>query len=108
MSEERRQNLAKKDRKSYYSQEEQLEEFLDDKGAFCNGSESDDSENDDENYTEKSSLSQMFFRIGILKNFANFLGKHLCWNFFLIKLQILRLVTLLKTDSYRGAFLRNV
>ena len=34
MSEERRQNIAERDRGSYYSQEEQLEKFLDDKGAF--------------------------------------------------------------------------
>ena len=48
MPEERRQNLAETDRGSYYNQEEWLEEFLDDKGAFYNGSESDDSDNDDE------------------------------------------------------------
>ena len=29
----------------------------------------------------------MFFEIGVLKNFANFAGKHLCWSLFLIKLQ---------------------
>ena len=28
----------------------------------------------------------MFFEIGVLKNFAIFPGKHLCWSFFLIKL----------------------
>ena len=28
----------------------------------------------------RSSLSQMFFKIGILKNFATFTGKHLCWS----------------------------
>ena len=50
--EERRQNLAETDRGSYYNQEEWLEEFLDDKGAFYNGSGSDDSDNDDENYNE--------------------------------------------------------
>ena len=49
MPEERRQNLAETDRGSYYNQEEWLEEFLDDKSAFYNGSESDDSDNDDEN-----------------------------------------------------------
>ena len=37
---------------SYYNQEEWLEEFLDDKGAFDDGTECDDSENDDENCTE--------------------------------------------------------
>ena len=52
MPEERRQNLAETDRESYYNQEEWLGEFLDDKGAFYDGSESDDSEND-ENYNEK-------------------------------------------------------
>ena len=49
---EKRQNLAETDRGSYYNQEEWLEEFLDDKGAFHNGSESDDSENHEENYNE--------------------------------------------------------
>ena len=34
----------------------------------------------------RSSLSQMFFKIGILKYFTNFTGKHLCWSLFLIKL----------------------
>ena len=37
---------------SYYNQEEWLEEFLDDKRAFYDVSESDDSDNDDENYNE--------------------------------------------------------
>ena len=36
---------------------------------------------------ERSSRSLMFFEIGVLKNFANFAGKHLCWSLFLIKLQ---------------------
>ena len=54
MPEERTQNLAEKDRGSYYKQEERLEEFLDDKGAFSNDSESDDSDNDDENYNENT------------------------------------------------------
>ena len=34
----------------------------------------------------RGSLSQMFFKIGVLKNFAIFTGKHLCWSLFLIKL----------------------
>ena len=45
MPEERKQNLAKTDRGSNYNQGEWLEEFLDNKGAFCDRSESDDSEN---------------------------------------------------------------
>ena len=28
----------------------------------------------------RSSRSQMFFKIDVLKNFANFTGKHLCWS----------------------------
>ena len=47
LAEERKQNLAETDRGSYYNQEEWLEEFVDDKGVFYSGSESDDSENED-------------------------------------------------------------
>ena len=47
----------------------------------------------------KSSCLQMFFKIGCIKNFAIFTGKHLCWGLFLIKLQALRPTTLLKKDS---------
>ena len=36
---------------------------------------------------EAVDLSQMFFKIGLLKSFANFLGKHQCWSLFSIKLQ---------------------
>ena len=38
---------------------------------------------------EAISRSQMFFKIekGVLKNFANFTGKIMCWSLFLIKLQ---------------------
>ena len=52
MPEERRQNLAETEKGSYYNQEEWFEEFLDNKSAFYNGSESDDSDNDAENYSE--------------------------------------------------------
>ena len=27
----------------------------------------------------------MFFKIGVLKNFANFIGKHQCWSIFFNK-----------------------
>ena len=30
----------------------------------------------------KSSRSQLFFKIGVHKNFANFTGKHLRWSLF--------------------------
>ena len=36
----------------------------------------------------RSNRSQTFFT-GVLKNFAIFTGKHLCWSLFLIKLQVL-------------------
>ena len=39
----------------------------------------------------RNSLSQMFLKLGVLKSFANFTGKHLCWSrgmsLFLIRLQ---------------------
>ena len=38
----------------------------------------------------RSKQSQMFFRIGVFKNFVIFTGKHLCWSLFLIKLQTFR------------------
>ena len=38
----------------------------------------------------KSSRSQMFFKIGVLKNFTIFPRKHLCWSYFLVKLQAWR------------------
>ena len=41
----------------------------------------------------------------VLKNFARFTEKHLCWSLFLIKLQAFRGATLLKTDSNTGVFL---
>ena len=31
--------------------------------------------------------SQMFFKTGVLKNFAIFTGKQLCWSLFLMKLK---------------------
>ena len=33
----------------------------------------------------RSSGSKMFLKIGVLKNFANLTGKHLCWSLFLIQ-----------------------
>ena len=41
----------------------------------------------------------------VLKNFAIFKRKQLCWNFFLTKLQALRPATLLKEDSNAGVSL---
>ena len=53
----------------------------------------------------RSSRPQMFFKIGVLKYFAMFTGKHLCWSRFLIMLQAFRPKTLLKRDSNTGVFL---
>ena len=39
---------------------------------------------------------------GVLKNFRNFTGKHPCWSLFLIKLQVLRPATLLKSNFDTG------
>ena len=66
----------------------------------------------------RSSRSQIFFKIDVLKNFASFTGKYLCWSLFLnkaagpptlflIKLQALRLASLLKRDSNTVDFLYN-
>ena len=33
--------------------------------------------------TFRSSRSQMFFKMGVLKHFEIFTGKHLCWNDFI-------------------------
>ena len=33
--------------------------------------------------TSRSSRLQMFFKLGVLRSFANFTGKHLCWSPFL-------------------------
>ena len=41
----------------------------------------------------------MFFKIGVLKSFSHFTGKHLCRSLLLITLQALRLATLIKRDS---------
>ena len=46
--------------------------------------------------TLRSTRSQIFFKIGILKNFSIFTGKHRCESLFLIKLQAWKPATLLK------------
>ena len=47
----------------------------------------------------RSSRSQMFFKIVLLKSFANFIAKLLCWSLFLIELQAGGPAILLKIDS---------
>ena len=44
----------------------------------------------------------MFFKIYVLKTFANFIEKHLCCSLFLLRLQTLRTATLLKGASNIG------
>ena len=52
-------------------------------------------------WINRSSRSEMFFKIDILKNFAIITGKHLCWSPFLIKLHTWRSAALLNRDSHR-------
>ena len=54
----------------------------------------------------RSSRSQMFFKIGVLKKFAMFTGKHLCWSLFLIKLQAFRCFPVNITKLLRAGFYR--
>ena len=44
----------------------------------------------------RSSLSQVFLKIDVLRNFASFTRKHLCWSLFLMKL----LAKFLRTRSF--------
>ena len=46
----------------------------------------------------------MFFKRGVLKSFAIFPGKHLCWSLFLIKLQAVSSANLLKRGYNTGVF----
>ena len=44
----------------------------------------------------------MYFKIGsVLKNFANFTGKHRCWSLFLIKLQAFMARASIKTVNVK-------
>ena len=52
----------------------------------------------------RSSRSQIFFKIGLFKNFAIFIEKNFSWSLFLIKLHSWRLATWLKRDSHAGIF----
>ena len=48
----------------------------------------------------RSSRLQMLYKISVLKNFAKFTGKHLCWSLFFRGLQLY-----LKNDTDTGVFL---
>ena len=51
-----------------------------------------------------NSRSQMFSKTGVLKNFAIFTGKNLCWSLFLIKFQDWRPAFLFKQRLQRRCF----
>ena len=53
----------------------------------------------------KSRCSKIFIKIRVLKNFAIFTGKFLCWSPFLRKLQVLKPTILLKGVFNPGVFL---
>ena len=57
--EKTRPNLAETDRGSYCNKEEWLGEFLDGNSAFYKGSETDNSDNDDENYHKNNDQQQL-------------------------------------------------
>ena len=54
--------------------------------------------------TLRSSRSQMFFKIGVLKNLAIFTRKHLCWSLFLIKLQAWRPLHFIEKETPTQVF----
>ena len=49
--------------------------------------------------------SDVFNKKDVLKSFATFSGKHLCWSLFLIKLKVFGSAALLKRDSNTGDLL---
>ena len=53
----------------------------------------------------RSSLQRCSVKKGVLKKFAIFPGKHLCWSAFLRELHVRRPATLLKRDPNTGVFL---
>ena len=56
----------------------------------------------------RNSRSQIFFKISVLKNLANFTEKHLFRKPFLIKLQAFRPATLLKREFSTCVFVWNL
>ena len=55
--------------------------------------------------SRRSSRPELLYTKGALKNFAKFIGKHLCQSFFLIMLHTLGLELYLKRDSGTSVFL---
>ena len=56
----------------------------------------------------RNSRSQMFFKIGVLKNFAVFIGKHLCWSLFFNRVADFRPATILKKRLEHKCFPVNI
>ena len=56
------------------------------------------------NALNRSSCSEVFCKIGVLRNFAKFTGKYLCLSLFLDKVTGLRPATLLKERLWHRCF----
>ena len=52
----------------------------------------------------RSSDSEVFYKKGVLRNFAKFTGKHLCQRLFFNKVAGLRPATLLEKRLWHGCF----
>ena len=52
----------------------------------------------------RNSRQEVFYKKGVLRNFAKFTGKHLCHRFFLNKVAGLRPATLLKKSLWHRYF----
>ena len=59
-------------------------------------------------YNAETATRCVLQKKGVLKNFALFTRKHLCWSFFLIKLRTFRTATLLKRNSSTDALRWNL
>ena len=57
---------------------------------------------------QKQPLELFCKKKGVLRNSANFTGKHLFWSLFLVELQTFRPAALLKRDSNKDFFLWNL
>ena len=58
-------------------------------------------------YKKQKQASEVFYKKGVLRNFAIFIGKHLCQSLFLNKIGSLRPETLLKKRLWHRCFLLN-
>ena len=56
--------------------------------------------------TDKSSRSQLFFKISVLKSFVNFTEKYLYWSLFIIKLRVFKRFLVKSAKFLRTPFLK--